>query len=205
MLCVVFVDFFFCVGCDPKTTITLLRINVFSCPESSAERSWPEMSAIISRSHFKMPWDFSWYFYEQIRIDQKWHCADLLVLNILAASSFPAQRLWEVEIWCWLFKPAGSTHAHRQARRCTHTHIQRREKKNGGGGGTEGDNREIFSIKVRSPSSCLNASATLTSTTSFSWPPAERFKLTGHGGRQWAEHNSTNMTTTMHGVKCQFK
>lgn len=50
------------------------------------------MSATISTNHFKMP-RFPCVcvcvvFYDQIRIDQKWHCADLLVLNILAESSF---------------------------------------------------------------------------------------------------------------------
>lgn len=65
-----------------------------------------------------MPRDsFSW---EQTRKHEKWHWADLLVLNIVAMSSFSAQRLQQVE--CDVdFKPARMTRARTQTHEHTHT------------------------------------------------------------------------------------
>lgn len=66
----------------------------FFASKSCVDHSGTEMSATISTNHFKMPRFpcvcvcLCVVFYDQIRIDQKWHCANLLVLNILAESSF---------------------------------------------------------------------------------------------------------------------
>lgn len=63
----------------------------------------------------------------------------------------------------------------------THTHKAKRRRE-----GTEIDHGEIFSITVRSPSSCLDALAMMTSRIFISWRPTERFKMTWHdrGGNE---------------------
>lgn len=156
------------------------------------------MSAIIMRSHLKIAWD-SCHFppssYGQMRTDQKWHWADLLVLNILAASSLSCSEAPGGGGLMLTFK--NLQEGHTRANTNTHTHTKQKER---GGGGAEGDNGEIFSITVRSASTCPDTY--LLHQPQLSCPPTEPFKLSRHGNRRWAEHNPGN--TTMHGVKCQF-
>lgn len=170
----------------------------FFTSKSCVDHSGTEMSATISTNHFKMP-RFPCVcvcvvFYDQIRIDQKWHCADLLVLNILAESSFSCSEALGGQ---GLMLPFETCRKH------TNTHMSTKQKDRGRG---EKEIMMRFSASQSSPPppSCLKALATLTSAASISWPPTERFKLTGHGRREQAEQNWANMTKTMHGVKWQL-
>lgn len=124
----------------------------FFTSKSCVDHSGTEMSATISRNHFKMP-RFPCVsvcvcvvFYDQIRIDQKWHCADLLVLNILAESSFSCSEALGGQ---GLMLPFETCRKH------TNTHMSTKQKDRGRG---EKEITMRFSASQSSPPTKLSES-----------------------------------------------
>lgn len=85
-------------------------------------------------------------FYDQIRIDQKWHCANLLVLNILAESSFSCSEALGGQ---GLMLPFETCRKH------TNTHMSTKQKDRGRG---EKEITMRFSASQSSPPTKLSES-----------------------------------------------
>lgn len=146
------------------------------------------MSAIISKSHFEIPWDF-------LRACFSW--ADKNRSKVTLCWPLGAEHLGSV--FPLLLRGSGRSRFDVDFSNL-HAHTQTRDR--------DGGQKEI---RVRFSTSLWRCPQVVL----MLWPcwpqkpPLASLQLSdsnwlGTAGGKWAEHNSANMTKTMNGVKCQL-